>query len=129
MLIAVVIEGEDEVTLLRLDPVAKKLSVSESQPKLVFPSTPAQPPTGNAPPVPPRLRFPSLATFDSEDRLWVIGGPPLDTSKSMHLGVARAQTPGELHWEGRGGIGPGDQGMSLYPVCYWALSRYQRISL
>ena len=86
LLVAALIEGHDEVTLLILDPAAKKLSISPSQPNLSFSSSSEG-----------LVRFPSLATFDHLDRLWVVGGAPLDSSRSMHLAVAVAKNTGGNH--------------------------------
>ena len=69
-------EGRDEAILIKVDPTAKKLSTSHH---LIFPG----------------VRFPSHAAFDSEDRLWVVGGAPLEGSRSSHIGVAKKDLAAE----------------------------------
>ncbi|GAX84576.1 hypothetical protein CEUSTIGMA_g11997.t1 [Chlamydomonas eustigma] len=74
--IATLVEGEDEVLIIKLNTSASFLTIAQ---RLKYPG----------------VRFPSHALFDCQDRLWVVGGPPLDTSKSAHIGVAAASAGGQ----------------------------------
>lgn len=67
---AVLVEGQDEVQVLSVDHTSRKLSLLQ---RLTLSG----------------VRFPVEATFDGKDRLWVVGGAPLDTSTSIHIGVAK----------------------------------------
>ena len=80
LLVVALVEGRDEAILIEVDPSAQKLLASHH---LVFPG----------------VRFPSHAAFDSEDRLWVVGGAPLEGSRSLHIGVAKRDlaAEGALH--------------------------------
>jgi hypothetical protein len=72
-LAAALVEGEHEVQIIRVDHSARKLTLLQ---KLAIDS----------------IKFPCASSWDIQGRLWVVGGPPLDTSKSLHLGAAaRAQ--------------------------------------
>jgi len=73
--VAALVEGRDEVTLLRVDAEARKLSRVSAEPL-------------------PGVRFPEKAAFDVRGRLWVTGGAPLDASKSLHVAVAEVPAGG-----------------------------------
>ncbi|KAG1680329.1 hypothetical protein FOA52_015419 [Chlamydomonas sp. UWO 241] len=67
--VVALVEGRDAVVVLAVDgPGGKLTQVAEASL--------------------PGVRFPNTATFDSAGRLWVCGGPPLDASKALHVGVA-----------------------------------------
>jgi hypothetical protein len=74
-LAAALVEGEHEVQLIRVDHSSCKLALLQ---KLTLES----------------VKFPCATSWDTQGRLWVVGGPPLDTSKSLHLGAAAAATQG-----------------------------------
>ena len=71
--VAVVVEGKDEALILELDWSTRKLSLKQTLDL-----------------APLGIRFPCQAAFDSTGRLWVAGGPPLETSAAAHIGVAVA---------------------------------------
>ncbi|KAF5830070.1 hypothetical protein DUNSADRAFT_15070 [Dunaliella salina] len=71
-LVCVVVEGEHELQVLRVDARAKSLTLHQ---KLNI----------------PEVRYPCQAAWDDIDQLWVVGGPPSDSSIAIHLGVARLE--------------------------------------
>jgi hypothetical protein len=42
----------------------------------------------------PGVAFPTMAAWDQAGKLWVVGGPPKDTSSSIHVGVIAARSQG-----------------------------------
>ena len=42
----------------------------------------------------PDVAFPTQAAWDSAGRLWVVGGPPKETSSAIHVGVLAAKSEG-----------------------------------
>ncbi len=61
-MVAVLVEGEDEVQLLALDWATRSLSLRQ---RLRWPD----------------VRYPTQAAFGADGRLWVVGGVPLPTAK------------------------------------------------
>lgn len=81
-LVVALVEGRDDVAVLRVDLAQKKLV-------LLAPMHHASDGAEEKIASLPGVRYPSHAFFDDQDRIWVIGGTPLGSSKSSHVGVAR----------------------------------------
>ncbi|KAG2426567.1 hypothetical protein HXX76_011791 [Chlamydomonas incerta] len=73
--VAVVVEGEDEVQLLRLDWAARGLAPLQ---RLQWPD----------------VRYPCQVAFGPTGQLWVAGGAPLPSARSVHIGVAQPAADG-----------------------------------
>ncbi|KAJ9511664.1 hypothetical protein QJQ45_017961, partial [Haematococcus lacustris] len=65
-LVCVVVEGEQEVQVLRLLSQPHQLQLLQ---RLCLPG----------------LHYPCASSWDSQGRCWVVGGPPLDSSQALHL--------------------------------------------
>ncbi|GFR50139.1 hypothetical protein Agub_g12291, partial [Astrephomene gubernaculifera] len=75
--VAVVVEGEDEVQLLSLDWEKRALTLQQ---RLRWPD----------------VRYPCQVAFGPTGHLWVVGGVPLPTARSVHVGVAQRGPTGHF---------------------------------
>ncbi|GIM14158.1 hypothetical protein Vretimale_17166, partial [Volvox reticuliferus] len=75
--VAVVVEGDDEVQLLNLNWTTRSLELRQ---RLRWPD----------------VRYPCQAVFGPTGHLWVVGGVPLPTAQSAHIGVAQRGPDGQF---------------------------------
>ncbi|KAL6748370.1 WD40-repeat-containing domain protein [Haematococcus lacustris] len=76
-LVCVVVEGEQEVQVLRLLTQPHQLQLLQ---RLCLPG----------------LHYPCASSWDSQGRCWVVGGPPLDSSQALHLAAFTVNQEGKV---------------------------------
>ena len=83
-LVVALVEGRDDVAVLRVDLDQKKLVLLTPSMLDTIEAGEKKETTAIA-----GVGFPSHAFFDYQDRIWVVGGAPINSSKSAHVRVVR----------------------------------------